>query len=213
MLTCEKYCHKICLPSKYANSLFQPEWVHLPYVFLVPSQFPWWIFQRGTQCCCLQDLTRLFPSIVFVWQSGWNVHSHKPEGESCSWQPTKFIKLISHVTRRIHWKFGWELPLEEIWGLHNILQGRASRPFSTVVGVTPLQSPENGSPDFSYFIHAQVTWSYHPPTSWNVWRGVTLSSNLNASSEDCHSDFLGPHVNKYIFKAQYSPKQPWNLRG
>jgi hypothetical protein len=32
MLTCEKYCHKICLPSRYANSLFQPEWVHLPYV-------------------------------------------------------------------------------------------------------------------------------------------------------------------------------------
>jgi hypothetical protein len=31
MLTCEKYCHKICLPSRYANSLFQPEWVHLPY--------------------------------------------------------------------------------------------------------------------------------------------------------------------------------------
>jgi hypothetical protein len=41
-------------------------------------------------------------------------------------------------------------------------------PSSTVVGVTPLRSPENGSPDFSYFIHAQVTWSYHPPTSWNA---------------------------------------------
>jgi hypothetical protein len=38
----------------------------------------------------------------------------------------------------------------------------------TLVGVTPLRSPENGSPDFSYFIHAQVTWSYHPPTSWNA---------------------------------------------
>jgi hypothetical protein len=29
MLICEKYCHKICLPSRYANSLFHPEWVHL----------------------------------------------------------------------------------------------------------------------------------------------------------------------------------------
>jgi hypothetical protein len=35
MLTCEKYCHKICLPSRYANSLFQPEWVHLPYINMI----------------------------------------------------------------------------------------------------------------------------------------------------------------------------------
>jgi hypothetical protein len=36
MLTCEKYCHKICLPSRYANSLFQPEWVHLPHYVPLP---------------------------------------------------------------------------------------------------------------------------------------------------------------------------------
>jgi hypothetical protein len=24
---------------------------------------------------------------------------------------------------------------------------------------------------------------------------------------------IGPHVNKYIFQAQYSPKRPWNFRG
>jgi hypothetical protein len=59
---------------------------------------------------------------------------------------------------------------------------------SIVVGVTPPQSPEN-----VYFIHAQVTGSYHTTTSWNAWQGVSLSSNLNASLEDCHFDFPRAH--------------------
>jgi hypothetical protein len=41
--------------------------------------------------------------------------------------------------------------------MHIVLQSITHTYCHTLVGVTPLRSPENGSLDFSYFIHAQVT--------------------------------------------------------
>jgi hypothetical protein len=47
----------------------------------------------------------------------------------------------------------WRLALYHSSAIPRIDRGWSP---SVLVGVTSLRSPENGSPDFSYFIHAQV---------------------------------------------------------
>jgi hypothetical protein len=58
--------------------------------------------------------------------------------------------------------------------------------------VTPPQSFENGFLHKIYFIHVWIIRSHHSPTSWNVWRHVTFSFNLNAFSTDWHPTFPRP---------------------
>jgi hypothetical protein len=136
----------------------------------------------------------------------------------------KFLK-VSPCRNYFLWKSRWHLLLMRPWALILTLQPSHSY---TLANCRPIhlisiefQNIENnhGSLPKKRFLLVQLLWILQ--SMWLLWLRFFLQTIsivrykiLRLDVEKHHFILIiGPHVNKYMFEAQNSPKRPWNFRG